>query len=33
METLIEVTTYIFYTIAASIVFIGLADLYKKRKK
>ncbi len=33
METLIEITSYIFYTMAAGIVFIGIADWYKKRKK
>lgn len=32
MEKLIEVTAWIFYIVAAAVVFIGVADWYKKRK-
>jgi hypothetical protein len=32
MERLIEVTSYIFYTIAAAIVFVGIGSWYRDRK-
>jgi hypothetical protein len=32
METLIEITAYIFYTVVAAMVFVGIGSWYRNRK-